>query len=139
MPNRNFLSLAALSLALLFVSTAQAQWHPDFDRAKGQTPRIKTVAKTKSKTRNTKQNHDRYANQEVGYRKGKGNEVAVESLEKSKGPKNQVVFEPNNEPLWAKRKAKDQTIALENDEAQRTKPRPKIKAKKPASVQSRFN
>lgn len=55
----------------------------------------------------TSPRQDKYANQEVGYRQAKGNEVAVESLEKSNGAKTQskaVVFEPNNEPLWAKAK-----------------------------------
>lgn len=41
--------------------------------------------------------------------KSTGNEVAVESLDKTKPkgtgkPAKQVVFEPNNEPLWAKAK-----------------------------------
>lgn len=95
---RNLLSLAMLSLA--FVSTAQAQWHPDFDaKIKASNTRAKTVTANKA--------HDRYANQEVSYRKSGGNEVAIESIEKSRGLKNQPkLFEPNDEPLWAKGKRK---------------------------------
>ena len=69
--------------------------------------------------------HDKYANQEVSYRK---------AGRKAKAPA--AVFEPNNEPLWAKQRAqpnpqrkavsqraKNQDIEVENDETHRTKSR----------------
>ncbi|MFN7931446.1 MAG: hypothetical protein U0Y68_26660 [Blastocatellia bacterium] len=64
--------------------------------------------------------HDKYANQEVSYRQTKGRRAAV--------------FEPNNEPLWAKQRSpgktmrkrtKNQNIEVENDETHRTRPRAK--------------
>lgn len=179
---RNLLILAILSLTV--VSTAQAQREPDPDAkiaATHKQPRVKPKAKTVT----TNNAHDRYANQEVSYRKSDGNdgaksrkkttnvwgdphvnersnakttnpkpkptsqifmeggndswntrkkparrkssinklksdgnEVAIESLErksqktavfdeadalfgKNHERPNQIVFEPNNEPLWA--------------------------------------
>lgn len=63
--------------------------------------------------------HDKYTNQEVSYRK---------AGRKAKAPA--AVFEPNNEPLWAKQRAqtnrqraKNQDIEVENDETHRTKSR----------------
>ncbi len=66
--------------------------------------------------------HDKYANQEVSYRK--------------RNPKNTksqaAVFEPNDEPLWVQKnkrrkqvqnRAKNQDIEVENDETHRTRTR----------------
>ncbi len=122
--NKNWLAIAlviiGMSLALIFVGAAQAQWHPDIDKVKNKTPRRTTVAKTKPKNATPRPAHDRYANQEVGYRKSSGNEVAMESLEKSKGltrHTKSVVFEPNDEPLWAKSKRTTRSAKTSNPKA----------------------
>lgn len=109
MQTRNLFAIATLTIAL--TSTVFGQGNPD---------------KPGNKV------HDKYANQEVSYRQAK-NEVAIESLEKSKDRKTQAaVFEPNNEPLWAKQnkrwnqvrnRPKNQDIEVENDETHRTQPR----------------
>lgn len=64
--------------------------------------------------------HDKYANQEVSYRQRQATGQPA------------AVFEPNDEPLWAKqtssrkpmrKRTKNQNIEVENDETHRTRPR----------------
>ena len=203
MLRKTLISLALLSWAFIFMSQIRAQRHPDSEaKSKASQSRVKPKAKTVT----TNKAHDRYANQEVGYRKSNGNdgaksrkkttnvwgdphvnersnakttkpnenptnpkqkptsqifmeggndswntrkkparrkssinnlksdgnEVAIESLERKSAPPfdkgtlppavknherpNQIVFEPNNEPLWAN--------------AKRTPKRPHAKASK---------
>ncbi len=118
--NKNWLAITWMWMAFVFVGAAQAQWHPDIDKGKTKTQRRISVAKTKPKTVTPRPAHDRYANQEVGYRKSDGNEVAMESLEKSQGLTRQtksVVFEPNDEPLWAKSKRVTKSAKTRNPKA----------------------
>ena len=131
---RNLLIIALLGFAVAGNVWAQpaknkrqaANPAPFFDEADA------LFGKRQVKRTGTTKAHDKYANQEVSYRQTK-NEVSIESLEKSKGTKTRaVVFEPNNEPLWAKQNkrrkqaqkhAKNQDIEVENDETHRTRPR----------------
>lgn len=139
MQTKNLFALATLTVAL--TSTAFGQWHPDIDKVKGRKGKATqvqpgqnsggTISNQRRKPSAPKA-HDKYANQEVSYRQAKSTDVAMESLEKSKGTKRQTptaVFEPNDEPLWAKQKnrrkqlrneAKNQDIEVENDETHRS-------------------
>lgn len=131
---RNLLIIVLLGCAVVSNVWAQpaknkrqpAKPAPFFDEADA------LFGKRKAKRTPTTKAHDKYANQEVGYRQTR-NEVSIKTFDKSKDPKTRgVVFEPNNEPLWAKQnkrrkqaqnRAKNQDIEVENDETHRTRPR----------------
>lgn len=142
MQTKNLFALATLTMIL--TGAAFGQWHPDIDKVKvrkGKATQVQpgqnsggTISHQRRKPAMPKA-HDKYANQEVSYRQAKSTDVAIESLEKSKGAQRQAptaVFEPNNEPLWVnqknrqkqlRNKAKNQDIEVENDETHRTQPR----------------
>ena len=100
----------ALLISLILCATAGNVW----GQPKRKTPQAKPADALVGKRKRTPKAHDKYANQEVSYRQSKGKRAAV--------------FEPNNEPLWAKQRrkqvrAKNQDIEVENDETHRTRSR----------------
>lgn len=98
----------------------------------------------------------RYANMETSYRKKSGNEVAVESIEKTKaknfnrgiiavGDKtepvqnaNSIVFEPDSQPNWAylHNKSKSQKRRATSSRKKENKPNANMKVVKPAKPKS---
>ncbi|HYE75192.1 MAG TPA: hypothetical protein VEF04_17755 [Blastocatellia bacterium] len=139
-------TVLVLSLTCLLMASIQAQPNRKGPRQRGNRPIVKTNAKPKTQSSNAKTSNNRYANQEVSYLKSNGNEVAMGNPGRSKSRKrqqNSVIFEPNNEPLWAKSKnsnnrrnsARNEDIEVKNDETHRTKPQA---VKQPGANQTNF-
>lgn len=112
MSKSKHIATATLMLAFVFIANVQAQSQPELNGTQSNHPNLKNIS-NKPKVHHGRRSNKRYANQEVGYLKATGNEVAIESFQNPTANNNR----------HSRRQARNQDIEVENDETHRTKPR----------------